>query len=101
MKADGFKSLADDFQAGARKKVVHVADAAGDGVLDRDHAQRRPTAFHRFKGVLKGGAGQRLIIWEEHPAGVVRVGPGLPLEGDARGHAPSSARARASAAIKS
>ena len=36
---DRQEPLADDVQAGLRQQMMDVGDAAGDRVLDRDHAE--------------------------------------------------------------
>jgi hypothetical protein len=61
--ADRQEVLADDVQAGIRQQMMDVGDAAGDRVLDRDHAEvglaRGSIAAKR---VLEGRAGQRLGV---------------------------------------
>jgi hypothetical protein len=39
LETDRLEPFADDLQPRGRQQVVHVRDAAGDGVLHRDHAQ--------------------------------------------------------------
>jgi hypothetical protein len=55
---DGQKPLADDMQARLRQQMVDVGDAAGDRVLDRDHAQIGLARGDRGQRILEGGAGQ-------------------------------------------
>ena len=56
--ADRQEVLADDVQRRGRHQVVDVGDAAGDRVLDRDHAELGLARRDRREGVLEGGAGQ-------------------------------------------
>ena len=83
LEVDRQEVLADDVQARGRQEMVDVGDAAGDRVLDRDHAERRPRRPDGGEGVLEGGAGQRLAS----PGNTSRqamcgVGAGLALVGD-------------------
>ena len=54
--------LGNDVQAGVRHQVVNVGDAAGDRILDRDHAEAGLAGADRREGVFEGRAGDRLII---------------------------------------
>ena len=74
--------LADDVQARLRKQVVDVGDASGHRVLDGDHPERRPALGDRREGVLEGAARQGLHLRPRGPAGEVRIGSRLTLEGD-------------------
>ena len=59
--ADRQEVLADDVQAGGRHQVVDVGDAAGDGILDRDHAERHSpdaTAAKASSKVAQGSGSQ-------------------------------------------
>src|SRR5262249_54483204 len=53
-----------------------------DRILDGDHAESRGPIGQRRKGVLEGGAGERLPIGINVVAGDVRIGAGLALIGD-------------------
>ena len=74
--------LADDVQPAARQQVVHVGDAAGDRVVDRDHGVARLALAHGGERVLERVAGQGVELGEGLAAGEVRVGAGHALEGD-------------------
>ena len=54
--------LGDDVQAGIRHQVVDVGDAAGDRILDRDHAEIGLADADRREGVLEGRAGHGLVV---------------------------------------
>ncbi len=83
LEVDRLEPLADDLQARARQQVVHVGDAAGDGVLHRDHPERagRPTSPPRRRP-RTSAVRNRLIIWEGLTAGFVGVGARFALKGD-------------------
>jgi len=70
--------LADDVQVGVRQQVVDVGDAAGDRVLDRDHAELGLARRYRGKRVLEGRAGQRLVARIDLGAGEWELAPGSP-----------------------
>ena len=70
------------YEARIRHQVVDVGDPAGDRILDRDHAERRPALAHRREGVLEAGAGQRRHLGKDAPAGEIGIGARLALEGD-------------------
>ena len=79
---DRQKGLADDVQPRGRQQVVDVGDAAGDRILDRDHAEIRRAVLQRGERVLEGRAGQRLVVGKVLDAGDMRIGAGLALIGD-------------------
>ena len=72
--------LGDDVQARTRHQVMDVGDAAGDRVLDRDHAERGLAACHRGEGILEGRARHRLVVGIGLAAGEMRVRAGLALK---------------------
>ena len=74
--------LADDVQVRIRHQVVDVGDAAGDRVLDRDHAERRFARRDRGERVLEGRARQRLRVRIDLADREMRVRAGLALECD-------------------
>ena len=78
----GRKRLADDVQVRRRQQVVDVGDAAGDRVLDRDHAEFGRAVLQRREGVLEGRAGQGLEVGKIVGAGDMRIGAGFALIGD-------------------
>ena len=88
LKMDRQEGLADDVQARGRQQIVDVGDAAGDRVLDRDHAEVGRAVLQRRERVLEGRAGQRLVVGKIFGAGDVRIGAGFALIGDGlcRGH---------------
>ena len=49
--------LGHDVQAGVRHQVMDVGDAAGDRILDRDHAELGLAGRDRREGILEGRAG--------------------------------------------
>ncbi len=59
---DRQKPFADDEQAGLRQQMMDVGDAAGDRILDRDHAEVGLARGDRGQRVLEGRAGQRLGV---------------------------------------
>ena len=65
--------LADDVQLGVRHQVMDVGDAAGDRVLDRDHAEVGLAGLRSPRSASsKVGAGQRLAVRIDLAAGDVR-----------------------------
>ena len=82
LEADRQEIFADDMQAGGGEEMVDVGDAAGERVLDRDHAERGDAVGDRGQRVLEAGAGQRLHIGIDVAAGDMGVGAGLSLVGD-------------------
>ncbi len=82
VKADRLEPLADDLQARGGQQVVHVGHPAGQGVLDRNHAQGADAGLHALEGVLEGRIGLGLHVREGVPAGFVTVGAQFALEGD-------------------
>ena len=83
---DRKKSLSDDMQPRSGQKRMDVRDAAGDRVLDRDHAEIGRAVLQGGEGVLEGRAGHwrqvRIIV----DAGDMRIGPRLALVGDQTRH---------------
>ena len=103
--------LADDVQARARQQVVDVGDAAGDRVLDRDHAPGRRGRRAPRRTRPRRSAGQRLQLrpgrcgrpgrsWRRARPGrrCVRLGSGRSLAGSAHRPLASSDRARSRSA---
>ena len=80
--ADRQKPFADDEQAGLRQQMMDVGDAAGDRILDRDHAEIGFARRDRRKRVLEGGAGQRLGVGIGFDDGDMGIRPRLALECD-------------------
>jgi hypothetical protein len=78
--ADRQKPLADDVQIRSRQQVMDVGDAAGDRVLDRDHAEIGLAGGDRRQRVLEGRAGQRLCVGKGFGDGDVRIGARLALK---------------------
>ena len=74
--------FADDVQVGVRQQVMDVGDAAGDRVLDRDHAEIGLAGGDRRQRVLEGRAGQRLASRIDLARGDMGIGAGLALERD-------------------
>ena len=62
--------------------MMDVGDAAGDRVLDRDHAEIGLARGDRGKRVLEGRAGHRFRVGIGLGDGDVGVGAGLALERD-------------------
>ena len=77
---DPQEMLANDVQGGMGQQLVNVRHPAGHRVFDRDHAKPRRAVFHRLQQILEGGAGQRLHLRVDLPAGEVRIRPRLTLE---------------------
>ena len=57
LKPDGQEELTDDVEARGRQQVVHIADAARDGILNGDHAQIGIAIDDGGEGILKARAG--------------------------------------------
>ena len=74
--------LADDMQAGGGQQIVDVGDAAGDRILDRDHAEIGSALLDRGESVLEGRARQRNHFGKAFDAGDMRIGAGFALIGD-------------------
>ena len=98
--------LADDRKLRGRQQMVDVGDAAGQGVLDRDHARSASPEVDRLEAILEGRLRHRLAIGKDLQAGDVGVGARLALEDHARLRqsalpylpSPSTARARSRSA---
>jgi hypothetical protein len=58
----------------AGRKLVDIGHPARDRVLDGDHGEAGHALAHGGKGVLEGGAGERLPIGIDLAAGDVRIG---------------------------
>lgn len=84
--AHGLVMLADDREFGGRKQMMHVRDAARDGVLHRDHADIGAALLHGGESVVEGEAGQGLVVREHGAAGEVGIGSGRALKGDGFWH---------------
>ncbi len=68
---------------------MDVGDAAGDRILDRDHAEIDIAAGERGEAVLEGRAGHRLVVRIGFAAGEMRIRPRFSLEDDLfLGHGP-------------
>ena len=73
--------------------MMDVGDAAGDRVLDRDHAELGLAGSERAEAILEGGAGDRLVIRIGLAAGEMRIRARLALEDDLfLAHAPIRTR---------
>ena len=62
--------------------MMDVGDAAGDRILDRDHAEIDVAAGERGEAILEGRAGHRLVIRIGFAAGEMRIRPRFALEDD-------------------
>ena len=80
--ADRQEPFGDDVQAGCRHQVMDVGDAAGDRILDRDHAEVGVAGAERGEAVLEGRAGHRLVVGIGLAAGEMRIRARLALEDD-------------------
>ena len=67
--------------------MMDIRHPAGERVLARQHGQFRPALAHRFDGSFEAFTWQGAEGRIRHPAGEVRIGPGLALEGDHTSHA--------------
>ena len=76
--------LVDDMQAAARQQRMDVRDPAVGAVLDRDHAQVGRARADRVDRILERGTGQGVQRRARLGAGLVAIGPQLPLERDPR-----------------
>ena len=74
--------LADDVQAGGGQQIVDVGDAAGDRILDRNHAKIGRAVLDRREGVLECRARQRIHFGKAFDAGDMRIGARFALIGD-------------------
>ena len=83
---DAHEGLAHDVQARRGEKAVDVGHAAVGRVFHRQHGEFGAAAAHRFDHVLERPAGQGFHVGTGFVTGLVRVGAGFPLEGDASGH---------------
>ena len=81
LEMDRQEIFADDVQLRFRQQMMDVGDAAGDGVLDRDHGEVGLAGLDRVEGILEGRARQRLHRREHVAAGGVGIGARLALEG--------------------
>ena len=80
------ESLGNDVQAGVGKQVVNVGHAPESGVFDRQHGKVRLARADGLDRVLEGAAGQGIHVGIGVAAGLVGIGAGLSLKGDAFGH---------------
>ncbi len=62
--------------------MMDVGDAAGDRILDRDHAEIDVAGAERGEAILEGRAGHRLVIRIGFAAGEMRIRPRFALEND-------------------
>ena len=67
---------------GSRHQVVDVGDAAGDRILDRDHAEIGLAGDKRRKAILESRAGHRLVVRIGLTAGEMRIRARLALKND-------------------
>ena len=81
---DRQEPFADDEQAGRRQQMMDVGDAAGDRILDRDHAEIGLARGDRGQRVLEGRARQRLGVRIGLDDGDMGIGARLALECDFR-----------------
>ena len=85
------KPFGDDVQARRRHQMMDVGDAAGDRILDRDHAEIDVAGNERSEAVLECRAGHRLVIWIGFAAGKMRICARFSLKDDLLlGHVPPS-----------
>ena len=82
---DRQEPFADDEQAGLRQQMMDIGDAAGDRVLDRDHAEVGFARGDRGQRVLEGRAGQRLGVGIGLGDGDMGIRARLALECDFHG----------------
>jgi hypothetical protein len=80
------EGLVHDMQAGFGQQAVNVGHAPVGRVLHRKHRLIGLAARHGLDHRLEGGAGQRLELRARGVAGLMRVGTGFSLKGDALGH---------------
>ena len=80
--ADRQKPFGDDVQLRSRHQVMDVGDAAGDRILDRDHAEIDLAGGERGEAILEGRAGHRLVVRIGFAAGEMRIRPRLALKND-------------------
>ncbi len=64
---------------------MHIADAAGDRVLDRDHAEIGIAVLDGGEGILEARAGHDLGLRKDRIGRLMREGAEFALEGDALG----------------
>ena len=74
--------LADNIKTGAGNEVMHVGDAAGERILDRDHAEPRAALVHGGKDILESVARQAHHIGAGFMGRDMRIRAGFALEGD-------------------
>ncbi len=77
---DRHETLAYNVEPAFGDDVMHVGDAAKDGILDRDHRIARLAFAYRGKCVLKACTGQRLLPRKRCARRNVRIGPGFALK---------------------
>ena len=80
------EALADDEQAAFGNEVMHVGDAAEEGVFHWDHGVARMAFTHRRERVLEAGAGERLERGKRFAGGDVGVRPRFALKRNTIGH---------------
>ena len=80
--ADRQEPFGDDVQLRGRHQMMDVGDAAGDRILDRDHAEIDLAVGQRSETILEGRAGHRLVVRIGLAAGDVRIRPRFSLEND-------------------
>ena len=86
VEADPQVVLADNVQIGLGEQDVDIGNAAGNGILDRNHCQLGLAVFHHGEGIFEAGARNGFHLGETLHAGHVRVGAGLALVGNLLAH---------------
>jgi hypothetical protein len=80
--ADRQEPFGDDVQARSRHQMMDIGDAAGDRVLDWNHAEIDVACDERREAILEGRTRDRLVVRIGVAAGKMRVRPRLALEND-------------------
>src|ERR1700733_1593035 len=62
--------------------MMHVGDAPGDGILNRDHRKLGRAVAHGGKSILESEAWHRLVIRKHRVAGEIGIGALRALECD-------------------
>ena len=76
--ADRQEPFADDVEPGGGQEMMDIGDAAGDRVLDRDHAEIGLAGGDRGERVLEGRAGHRLGVGIGLDEAMWELAPGSP-----------------------
>ena len=80
---DPDEGLVDDVQTGFGQQVMDIGHPAIGRILDRQHGQIGLARADRLDHVLEGAAGQGFHLRAGLDAGLVAVGAGFALKGDA------------------